>query len=361
MDAVENYKQGDISSSLFGESEKIHEENEKFFVEPTEEEKREIEKKYEAIKNKKRTRNTFEEAEEKKKKIEEDIAEKNKRSIFVGNINFEDHDTEKVQNSLEQLFSQFGKVQSVRLRSIPIAQDLKLPRKAAVIKEKFAETKKSVNAYVVFKEAESCKQALEVNGQKIDGRHLIVDLAVPDKMKNSDHKKTVFLGNLPFDADEEEIWKIFEKKRLKVTKVRVIRDVHNSVGKGFGYVTFEDQENAKKAVGYKGAMKIRDRMLRISHSDRNAKEKKETKEKNKKAKEDEKLQTSKSKNTNSSGKKEFVKKEEKKLWTVVNDFKNGAVDGESGEPKLKKKKFDDKKKPENKKKFDKKDSKKSKK
>jgi RNA recognition motif-containing protein len=90
----------------------------------------------------------------------------------------------------------------------------------------------------------------------------------------------IFLGNLPFDVDEEEVWKLFEKKKLQVSKIRIIRDKHELNGKGFGYVTFADQENAKKAVGYKGRFKIRDRILRITHSDRKAKEhEKEKKEK----------------------------------------------------------------------------------
>ena len=339
----EEYKQGDISSSLFGES-KNHEENEKFFVEPTEEEKLEIEKKFSQVKDKKRTIGTIEEEEKKKKKIEEDIKEKNKRSIFVGNISFvNEKDTEKLTKSIQDLFSKYGEVQSVRIRSIPIVQDIKAPRKAAVILSKFAETKKSVNAYVVFKEEKSCKDALEMNAKKFNERHLVVDLAIPEPLKNSDHKKTVFLGNLPFDVDDEEVWKVFEKKRLEITKVRLIRDVNNSVGKGFGYVTFKDQENAKKAVGYKGIIRIRERILRITHSDRNVKEKKEKIEKNKLAKEEEE-------------KKNPKEKKEKKLWTVVNDFKNGEIEP-SDEPITKKRKFektDEKKKFEKKKSFTKK-------
>jgi nucleolar protein 12 len=128
----------------------------------------------------------------------------------------------------------------------------------------------------------------------------------------------IFLGNLPFDIDEEEVWKLFEKKKLQVSKIRIIRDKQELNGKGFGYVTFVDQENAKKAVGYKGRLKIRDRILRITHSDRNAKEKEKEKkekfEKMEKEKSEKKKpnQTSNSKSTTttSSGTESKSKKKE---------------------------------------------------
>jgi nucleolar protein 12 len=49
----------------------------------------------------------------------------------------------------------------------------------------------------------------------------------------------VFAGNLPFEADEEVVWRAFEKKNYILEKVRIIRDGKSQFGKGFAYITFK--------------------------------------------------------------------------------------------------------------------------
>ena len=50
--------------------------------------------------------------------------------------------------AIQKVFSQYGKVESVRLRSIAF-DNPKLPRKAALIAKNFHKDRDSVNAYVV--------------------------------------------------------------------------------------------------------------------------------------------------------------------------------------------------------------------
>ena len=53
---------------------------------------------------------------------------------------------------------------------------------------------------------ESASACLELNGREVDGRHIRVDLATP----TNDTHSSVFVGNVPFGADEEKLRKVFE-------------------------------------------------------------------------------------------------------------------------------------------------------
>jgi nucleolar protein 12 len=179
MDETNKYETGDISSTLFG---KVEEEP-TFFVEPPKDDQKQVEQKMEILKRRKKQKEEmYLKENERIAKIEEDIEEKNKRTIFIGNINFESKDTIKLQKELENVFSKYGEIQSSRIRSIGII-DTKAPRKAAIIKEQFSNKKTTVNAYIVYKDEKSCHDALEMNAQLFGDRHLIVDLANQEPLK----------------------------------------------------------------------------------------------------------------------------------------------------------------------------------
>ena len=52
---------------------------------------------------------------------------------------------------------------------------------------------------------DEAKQCLELNGTEVEGRHLRVDMATP----TLNNKRTVFVGNLPFTTDEENLREAF--------------------------------------------------------------------------------------------------------------------------------------------------------
>lgn len=97
---------------------------------------------------------------DKQKLTPEEQAEKLSRTIFVGNLPI----TVK-RKQLNRLFSQYGEVDSVRLRSVPLDLESKkkLPRKAAVIKGVVSSDRGGTNAYVVFKEQAAVAAALAAN------------------------------------------------------------------------------------------------------------------------------------------------------------------------------------------------------
>lgn len=131
-------------------------------------------------------------------------------TVFVGNIPI----TETVK-SINKFFRTYGEIINVRLRSVPIqgakvdeAGNQDLVRKVCVNSKKFGEQKGSFNAYVKFKDSSSAVSALAANNALIGNRHIRVDKPSPTLFEP---KRSVFLGNLPHYADEEEIREFFAK------------------------------------------------------------------------------------------------------------------------------------------------------
>ncbi|XP_062213063.1 uncharacterized protein LOC133913812 [Phragmites australis] len=190
------------------------------------------------------------------------------RTVFVGNLPLRTK-----RKALTKEFVAFGEVESVRIRSVPLA-DTKLSRKDAIIKGKVNESADSVHAYIVFKEEQSAHAALSHNMALFGGNHIHVDMACPPRKKLRgegplyDRKRTVFIGNLPFDVKDEELYQLFcgsTGSEGNVEAIRVIRDPNSSLGKGIAYVLFKTREAANSVVR-KRDIKIRDRILRLSHA-----------------------------------------------------------------------------------------------
>jgi translation initiation factor 4B len=62
---------------------------------------------------------------------------------------------------------------------------------------------------------------------------------------------TVFLGNLSYDANEDDISKFFEKHKLSVTSVRLVKEKDGRM-KGFGYAEFSTRNDLIEALSLTG-------------------------------------------------------------------------------------------------------------
>jgi nucleolar protein 12 len=156
------------------------------------------------------------------------------RSVFLGNVPSNAISSKSDYKKLKTFFCTVGKISSIRFRSIAFSEQI--PRKAAFVNHKLHEKQKTVNAYIVYKDAASAREALKLNGSVVLDRHIRVDsIAHPGK---NEPKRCVFVGNLDFEAQEENLWKHFGPCG-KVEYVRVVRDSKTNVGKGFAYVQFE--------------------------------------------------------------------------------------------------------------------------
>jgi len=192
--------------------------------------------------------------------------DKDARTVFIGNVPI----SEKVK-SITKLCSEFGEVESVRLRSVPVAgtavdeagnQDL--VKKVCANKKDFGTQKGSLNAYVVFKEQSAVPKALAANnrvigaGSKVQkegeakvsaGRHLRIDLVKPTLF---DPKRSVFIGALPHYADEEEVRNHFAavlpNGQEDIENIRIVRDAETMVGKGIAYLLLKNSDAVMQAL-----------------------------------------------------------------------------------------------------------------
>ncbi|XP_026560991.1 RNA-binding protein 34 [Pseudonaja textilis] len=233
----------------------------------------------EVMQVKNRTTKLFQTSEEaaqiKKKKIQVNLAKeklKNKRTLFVGNL-----PVSYTAQMLKAFFKEYGQIESIRFRSLIPAEDA-ISKKMAAIKQKLHPNMKYVNAYVVFKEESAANNALKCNGTEItSGFHIRVDLA--SKSTCHDNKRSIFVGNMPYEIDDETVRNHFLECG-NVTGVRIVRDRNTGIGKGFGYVLFETTDAVHLALKLNQS-ELQGRKLRVQ---RCVKREKEQKKSNKNAK-----------------------------------------------------------------------------
>ena len=192
--------------------------------------------------------------------------EKADRTVFVANAAAEAISSKAAKKTLlnhlsSALDTEAGeKIESIRFRSVAFSTG-SMPKRAAYITKQLMEaTTKSTNAYVVYSTVAAARKSIsKLNGSEVLGRHMRLD-SVSHPAPTA-HRRCVFVGNLGFVDDEsvlndteegetvkkkrnkvpsdveEGLWRTFSKEG-KVENVRVIRDPHTRVGKGFAYVQF---------------------------------------------------------------------------------------------------------------------------
>ncbi|KAI1317346.1 Nucleolar protein 12 [Mortierella claussenii] len=172
-----------------------------------------------------------------------DDPERQARTVFIGNLAVSSMAQANFRK-LKSTFVAYGPVESIRFRSIAFSE--LLPRKIAFITGKLHPERDVVNAYIVFKKKESVAKAVAaMNGQLFLNKHIRVDTV--DGAKKHQPKKSVFVGNLAFDAQEEDLWNFF-KDSGDIENVRIIRDRKTNLGKGFAYVQFQDRASVDVAL-----------------------------------------------------------------------------------------------------------------
>ncbi|XP_073249113.1 RNA-binding protein 34-like [Porites lutea] len=196
----------------------------------------------------------------KKKSSEaEENPERLARTVFVGNLPIE-----FTRKKLKKLFAVYGEVESVRFRSAALAKP-DLSRKVAMKKREFHSDRHNINGYVVFKERECAVKSLKSNGMEVDGLHIRVDLT--GQNNKHDHRRSIFVGNLPFDTEEEPLRQVFNDCG-EIEAVRIVRDSKTGLGKGFGFILFEEKDAVMFALK-KNQTEFRGRALRVYPSTEN--------------------------------------------------------------------------------------------
>ncbi|XP_048452502.1 RNA-binding protein 34 isoform X2 [Rhincodon typus] len=182
---------------------------------------------------------------------------KNRRTLFVGNL-----PSDCSKQMIKTLFKEFGPIESVRFRSVARAEP-KISKRLATIQKKIHPKRNNMNAYIVFEQDSDAIRALTKNGCEIQtGFHIRVDLA--SKSKIHDHRRSIFLGNLPYEISEDEVREHFSECGA-IESVRIVRDRESGMGKGFGYVLFQSTDAVTLALKLNNT-ELKGRKLRVSHS-----------------------------------------------------------------------------------------------
>ncbi|XP_062399629.1 RNA-binding protein 34 [Sardina pilchardus] len=177
------------------------------------------------------------------------------RTVFVGNL-----PVSCTREALRAIFKEHGPIESIRFRSVA-REDPSMSRKVAAIHRKVHPKKQSINAYIVFTEKEAAGKALTRNGLEISKNfHIRVDAV----SKQHDHKRSIFVGNLPYDMAELALRQHFEDCG-PLEAVRLIRDRETGMGKGFGYVLFESPDSVQLALKLDGSV-LCQRKIRVKRS-----------------------------------------------------------------------------------------------
>jgi len=76
----------------------------------------------------------------------------------------------------------------------------------------------------------------------------------------------LFVGNLPFSADEQQIRELFERNDLVVEDVKLITDRDTGRPRGFGFVEMGNSEDADKAIQALNGYEMDGRELNVNEA-----------------------------------------------------------------------------------------------
>jgi RNA recognition motif-containing protein len=78
--------------------------------------------------------------------------------------------------------------------------------------------------------------------------------------------KRLYVGNLPFDTDEEQLRTLFSEGGREVTEVKIITDRDTGRSRGFAFVEMASQEHADQAVQALNGMQLGGRALTVNEA-----------------------------------------------------------------------------------------------
>jgi RNA recognition motif-containing protein len=76
----------------------------------------------------------------------------------------------------------------------------------------------------------------------------------------------IYVGNLPFSADESTVKSLFEQNDRSVTEVKLITDRETGRPRGFGFVEMANSEDADKAIADLNGHQMDGRALTVNEA-----------------------------------------------------------------------------------------------
>ena len=76
----------------------------------------------------------------------------------------------------------------------------------------------------------------------------------------------LYVGNLPFSADESTVRSLFEQNDRTVEEVKLITDRETGRPRGFGFIEMGNSEDANKAIGELNGYEMDGRQLNVNEA-----------------------------------------------------------------------------------------------
>jgi RNA recognition motif-containing protein len=76
----------------------------------------------------------------------------------------------------------------------------------------------------------------------------------------------LYVGNLPFSADEHQVRELFEQNGRTVTEVKLITDRDTGRPRGFGFVEMGNSEEADQAINELNGHSMDGRQLNVNEA-----------------------------------------------------------------------------------------------
>jgi len=193
--------------------------------------------------------------------------ERDSRTIFVMQL------SQRVRaRDIEEFFSSVGKIRDTKLIMCNKTRRFK------------------GIAYVEFKDIESVPLALGLNGQKLLGVPVIVQPSQAEKNRVATYgadtgmstgilgqsnasmlagvvnkgPMRLYVGSLHFNITEEMLKGIFEPFG-KISMIQLIMDQDTGRSKGYGFITYAEAEDAKKALEQMNGFELAGRAMKVGH------------------------------------------------------------------------------------------------
>uniref|UniRef100_A0A914I8P6 RRM domain-containing protein n=1 Tax=Globodera rostochiensis TaxID=31243 RepID=A0A914I8P6_GLORO len=192
-----------------------------------------------------------------RKRLKESLANRRateSRTVFVGNA-----PSTSTRRDIRKLFRSFGTIEAVYQRTL-LQMTEKLTKLMQGKDKTLKDRLKSTNFFVRFSSQEEAESAAkQMNGTNLDGHTIRAILSNRHKFGQS---FSIFLGNLPYAASDEQIRTHFAPCG-PIVAVRVLHNKCNGMGTGAAYVQFEQRESCAKALEMNGQT-LGGRPLRVS-------------------------------------------------------------------------------------------------
>jgi RNA recognition motif-containing protein len=79
-----------------------------------------------------------------------------------------------------------------------------------------------------------------------------------------EEERKIYIGNLEYSVAEGDLARILEEKGINAKEITVIMDKYSGRSKGFGFVEFETEEEAQKAIDALNGQELNGRTLKVS-------------------------------------------------------------------------------------------------